>query len=345
MIQPQNHLNPPSKPSLLKMGPVSLSLFAHTVLMLIVGSVVVVEHVIPKGAFQPTLIGENFDQAVPTEELPDDAVEEPSAGEPLELPTEMIAAPESTTFDSSIDAIAVDSPSSPSPWQINSGSSTGSVVSSGLSSGGGGGSGTAGGAKTKIGNIFGTKVEANKLGVILDISGSAHPHLVAALKEIDKSFQDSPTVLAMGCGMGDITGQGVEVLVYGEIKPDKEKDKPKSRTSLGQLADAMNTQKGLGRHLDRLKKRSDVWAIQGGDVYATHLAFEKLIAEGCDTIYWFADFADKLNPSQMERLITELKGKSIKVIAHKFIDESKPVPNLPARMAKETGGESISKIP
>jgi len=64
----------------------------------------------------------------------------------------------------------------------------------GWGSGGGGGS------------LFGTKIKSNNLGVILDISGSAHEHLDKAFTEIDKSFPKSHIVLVVGCGMTDGKG-------------------------------------------------------------------------------------------------------------------------------------------
>lgn len=335
--------NPKKNTSLGKIGPVSVSLLLHIALMLVIGGAVIIEQAIPKSSFKPAVLGESFDQAVETEMAPEEELQDPSNSQSLDLPADSVAMPESSASENSIDAISVDSPSSASSWVITSGSNTGTPGITGVKVGGGGVPGGTGTGKKTVGNIFGKQVEAAKLGVILDISGSAHAHLMAAMKEIDKNFENSPTVLAMGCGMSDIKSGSAEVLVYGKIKPDKVKDAPGSRTSIGQLANATAKFKDLEKYLDRLKKREDVWAIQGGDIGATHLGFKKLIDEGCDTIYWFADFADALNPKVFEEVLKEVKRKDIKVIAHNF--SGKPVTPLPTQMAKETGGDTIAKIP
>jgi hypothetical protein len=317
-------------------------LLLHLALILVIGGAVIIEQVIPKSSFKPAVLGESFDQQVETETPPEEELQDPSNSQTLDLPSEAVSMPEASP-ENSIDAITVDSPAAASSWSVTSSTSAGTPGITGTKSGGGGAPGGSGTGKKAVGNIFGKKVEANKLGVILDVSGSAHAFLLPAMKEIDKNFENSPTVLAMGCGMSDLKSGTGDVLVYGKIKADKVKDAPGSRTSIGQLAKATATYKDLEKYLDRLKKRDDVWAIQGGDVGATQLGFEKLIAEGCDTIYWFSDFADALNPKVFEEVLKEVKRKNIKVIAHNF--SGKPVTPLPTNMAKETGGDTISKTP
>ena len=334
--------------SLGKIGPVSVSLLLHIALMLVIGSAVIIEQVIPKSSFKPAVLGESFDQQIEAETAPVEELQDPSNSQSLDLPADSVSMPESTSVESSIDAISVDSSLTASSWVISSGSNTGTPGISGVKGGGGTPGGTGTGKKT-VGNIFGKQVEASKLGVILDVSGSAHDFLMPAMKEIEKSFENSPTVLAMGCGMGKITRGASEIEVYGKLDADDEKKKHKSgyeRTSLGQLANAIAKIKGIEKFLESLKKRDDVYAIQGGDTLATSLGFEKLIAEGCDTIYWFADFQDVINAEVMSAVLKELKQKGIKVIAHDFTAKGTGQGWASAtKAAEETGGDSIKKVP
>jgi len=61
-----------------------------------------------------------------------------------------------------------------------------------------------------------------KLGVILDISGSAHGFLSAAINEVEKNFDHNPTLLVMGCGMNpSVKASDVKVELLGRSKPTR----------------------------------------------------------------------------------------------------------------------------
>jgi hypothetical protein len=316
----------------------SLSLFLHLGLFLLIGGTVIVEQIIPKQAMTGEVqVSESMVDS-PVEETPEEMPQED-----VPQPTDVTEQSQSSSAEASpfdMNTITVDSPTpSFNVPTLGVASATPGLPGTGA----GGGTSTTGSATAKKPiNIFGAKTEAKKLGVILDCSGSAHAYLLAAFKEVDKNFEDAPTVLAMGCGMG-ATKEKVEVELYGKIKPDKDRDKPGSRTILGQLANAETRYKDLERYLDRMKKRSDVWAIYGGDVNATGFGFEELIKQGVDTIYWFSDLQDAVNPAMIEKLTGDLKRKGIKVIVHNF--SGGKIPPLQQKMADETGGMAISKKP
>jgi len=72
---------------------------------------------------------------------------------------------------------------------------------SGFGSGGGAGGVREMSVESITKELFGAQVTASKLGVILDVSGSAHSHLRAALAEINSKFPDAVVVGVVGCGM------------------------------------------------------------------------------------------------------------------------------------------------
>jgi hypothetical protein len=182
------------------------------------------------------------------------------------------------------------------------------------------------------------------LGVLLDVSGSAHPYLSAAIREIEKNFPDAVTVLVMGCGMReDIGKSAVKVQRLGNLKTDEALDKAGARTTLGQLAQAENTNREMARLLRDMRHRDNVYAVYGGDIGATHYGFEQLIEAGVDGIYWFADFQDAVDPKVMERLARELERRHIKLYAHNFA--GKPVRAEVEAAVKRTGGVSITVKP
>jgi len=315
----------------------SLSLFIHLGIFLLIGGTVIIEQVIPKQTMTGEVVVNEAVVESPPEDQPEDQPQD--IPQPTSDPQPQAAAAEASPFD--MNTVVMDSPSPTfSVPNVSVSSVSPSVPGTSTGTGTTGTSGT--GSPRKAINLFGAKTESAKLGVILDCSGSAHPFLLAALKEIDKNFDNAPTVLAVGCGMKE-NPPPAKVELYGRIHPDKEKDKSGSRTILGQLAMAEGKNKDLERFLDRLKRRDDVWAINGGDIYATQMGFDELIKEGVDTIYWFSDLQDAVDPKVMERLVRELKRKDIKVIVHNFSGQK--VPALQESMAKDTGGQAISKKP
>lgn len=204
--------------------------------------------------------------------------------------------------------------------------------------------------------LFGTEVSTGGLGVVLDISGSAHPHLDKAIAEIDKHFPDAPMVLVVGCGMsdGDVAiKRGVvpgkpRIVSFNSRGSNEEYDKLE-RSPGGQLEKFYRVlQKSGGEDAAEdmqryFKRRDNLYTMYGGDIWAANFAFEYLLDKNVDTIYWFADFADDIDQDEIDRLTSKLKNKRIKVIAHNFM--GKPVRDEVKAMVKETGGQTIEVIP
>jgi len=204
------------------------------------------------------------------------------------------------------------------------------------------------------GSLFGRKVSSRNLGVVLDISGSAHVHLDKAIAEIDKNFPNAHIVFVVGCGMSDgkaaFAGGGGKVPGKPRIVPYKNRDSEKKYNSLkrsvpGQLKLFFGrTGKERGDELRKyFDKRDNLYALYGGNITATNFAFDFLLDINVDTIYWFADFADGIDEKTIENLTKDLKQRSVTVISHNFL--GKPVGKLATEMTKETGGQTIELIP
>jgi hypothetical protein len=212
----------------------------------------------------------------------------------------------------------------------------------GWGSGGGGGS------------LFGTKIKSNNLGVILDVSGSAHKHLDKAITEIDESFPKSHMVLVVGCGMSD--GKGAfgggggkvpgkpRVVAYQDMDSEKEYNHL-ARSAPAQLENffkklSEKRAKELRRYFG---KRENLYLLYGADISGTNFAFEHVLDKEVDTIYWFADFADNIKSDIIEDLTKKLEREHVPVIAHNFM--GKAVREQAKVMAEKTGGETIELIP
>lgn len=203
-------------------------------------------------------------------------------------------------------------------------------------------------------NLFGAQVTATNLGVVLDISGSAHSHLDKAISEIDKNFPQAHIIFVVGCGMSDGTGS---ISGGGQVVPGKPRVVPYSRP--GSNAQYDNLRRSVGGQLelffnkmgkqrsDELKsafrRRDNLYALYGGDILAANFAFDYLLEQNVDTIYWFADFADAINAKIIEDLTKRLRQNRVKVIAHNFTGRA--VRKEVKAMVDTVGGTTIEVVP
>jgi hypothetical protein len=226
----------------------------------------------------------------------------------------------------------------------------------------GGGIGTVGGGvieSLRTIKLFGTEVSTGGIGLVLDVSASAHDYLDKAIEEIDKHFSSEPMILSIGCGMSDgeqplahaghaaQTPPGLpRVVSYRNRGADKQYDS--LRRSVHTTLDYFfKTAARRGEDGDDLRKyfdrRDNLYMLYGGDVFAANFAFEFLIEKNVDTIYFFADFADKIDDAAIEDLTKKLKKARVKVIAHNFA--GRPVPDKVKAMVLQTGGQTIEVVP
>lgn len=175
-----------------------------------------------------------------------------------------------------------------------------------------------GGSGKMAGTLFGMKIESKKLGVILDISASTHSVLHLPLEAIQRQFKGTVIVLYPGCGMkSDAPADAYPVRRWKSVKED-EKDRPKFRSSIGQLLAAAK----INPSLETLLKAPNVYIVDHREdktlCFGAQYAFAELERQDVDTIYWFADFRDALDDDVMSKVAQSLKQKKIKVIFHDF---------------------------
>ena len=168
------------------------------------------------------------------------------------------------------------------------------------------------------------------------------------LLEIQKNFETAPIVL---CGGGSIDKK----VRAGNIDIDKVRKEKKDTSKwkfqpLLEKAAKLTNRKDLEDYVKSFVRRDDVWAIYLKDganykytIAGIQCAFELLIKEEVDTIYWFSDFVDEIDPDLLQELTAKLKEKNIKVVAHnfsggQFIKSAKLVQDV---LVKETGGTTI----
>jgi hypothetical protein len=329
-------------------GAFSISLLVHGGLLLMVSSVVILQKTVPKVPF----IGEVLDAvSVPVAALPE-ILEEPSGPPNPDIDT----GPPNPTTSSSIPSLQgqpdytsqIIQTSAPSVGfsMPTLGSSSISSIGSIGAKGGGGVTGTPG--KT-VAKIFGTTIEASKLGVVFDVSFSTHATIDVALNEIEKSFPDAVIVLSPGCGMADAAkGKVLEGKAYMNDLKDYEYETAKfyMGTFLPKLLEKNKNfeklwNKGLREnrmfvlHLEQPNKKTE-FMING-----TQLAFEFLEKQGVDTIWWMADFMDGITNDVADATAKSLKRRDITVYEHDFDGGKELEADAKKKIAIETGGQLI----
>jgi len=203
-------------------------------------------------------------------------------------------------------------------------------------------------------DIFGMQITAENLGVILDVSGSAHATLDKAIAEIDENFPTAYMVLVVGCGMSDgeraLKGGGGKVPGKPRVVPYDRRGSNDQYDSLGRSVPAQLEDffRKIGKkRADELrryfKRRDNLFMLYGGDIHAANFAFDFVLDQNVDTIYWFADFADSIDKEIIEDLTRQLRRNRVQVIAHNFL--GKPVRKEVKAMVEEVGGKTLEVVP
>ncbi|MEM6821579.1 MAG: hypothetical protein AAF558_06540 [Verrucomicrobiota bacterium] len=346
-----------------------VSVVVHLSIFLLVGSVVIFEGAIPPNLFE-SLGGSVVADEVGAEEFEaPPMLEDEVEPEPIEIPVEdSLDFPdvELTTTSAASDIITT---TAVNTAFTNPFSASGSAISDGPVVSGGKmpkmvpkSASKKGPGVARVANIFGRQVEAAKFGAILDISFSTHKTIDVAVAEINKGFPDAILVLAPGCGMlpkqkGEIVaGKEFEKNIKDYTYDGKDYKKgfysavffprliANNRKFEKLWKDAKRDNRGYVLHIELPKK---ILNKDGslGLISGTHHAFEFLKEQGCDVIYWMADFDDGINATTIKNLAKDLKRADIRVIQHDFnggdqLTSGKNAANKKL-LFEETGGDVI----
>ncbi|MFA9197173.1 MAG: hypothetical protein ACEQSM_06150 [Aliarcobacter sp.] len=281
-----------------------ISLAVHVLLLVGFGGVAIFKGKMPTMPFAAqnvpseqavTVAPPPIDEVVPEEARPDEMMpKDTSVAEESAPPLEMMTVPGGASWAPAI------------PKDIKT-SLTGSVSGSGA--------GAAKGTGQAGVKLFGITVEAKKLGVLVDISGSMQKYIPKVMDEIFKSFPDADVVFMNGCGVEDWDEALKNWTATNDLKQKTAKENktkfigPKSmpkpqvvRFNSAEASDCppiRGTQsmggfrKDYPELYDKLAKRSNTWMVTSyEDAHAGGLAFEQFARRKVQAIYWFADFAN-----------------------------------------------------
>lgn len=239
-----------------------------------------------------------------------------------------------------------------------------SVMGGGMMGSGGFGKGGAGGgfgdgigmggmsgATFKPIMMFGMELkDARKIAVVMDVSRSMTRYLPLVANELDKVARGSALVLYFGCGVARPRGNSdIEDKVFKATGPDfarywqlwqgktplntppAERKKLKYDPALPMPLEAIHA---------KMDKRPNTWFIDfNGITYAWTALMSREVMEA-DTIYWFADFQDLIDPVQAEVVVKKLRSRKQKLYIHastrgRFFEQARDL------LVKPLGGEVI----
>jgi hypothetical protein len=214
---------------------------------------------------------------------------------------------------------------------------TGGVGGTGAGTGTGTGAGK--GTGRAVVKLFGITLEAKKLGVLVDISGSMQQYIPKVMDEIFKNFPDADVVFMNGCGVEDWDDALKNWTATNDLKQKTAKENktkfigPKSmpkpqvvRFNSAEASDCppiRGTQsmggfrKDYPELYDKLAKRNNTWMVTSfEDAHAGGLAFEQFARRKVQAIYWFADFANPVVGKAADDAAKTILDNSMEVLIH-----------------------------
>jgi hypothetical protein len=219
--------------------------------------------------------------------------------------------------------------------------------------GGGFGSGVGMGAMSgrsfKPFMMFGKELkDTRKMAVVMDVSRSMTKFLPLVAKELDKVAFGSPLVLYFGCGLMPPKGK-----IDDEIFPVSSDQFRtfwqvwEGKTSLRATPAERKSFKydpakpmPLEAIFDMMNTRRNTWFVEfNGITYAWTALMSKEVMEA-DTIYWFADFMDKVDSEQMKLVLKTLKKRKQKLYIHAS-KEGRSFAQVRDELVLPSGGEVI----
>lgn len=168
--------------------------------------------------------------------------------------------------------------------------------------------------KVKSGNIFGVDIDAARFGVILDASGSMHPHLSKLRAEIARDFPDAALAEVIGC----FCHESLEVPWFFVDPLSFNPSPPKVPTW-----EIMN------------KSISSGWSQNTVSAFSALIDIKKV-----DAIYWFSDFRDSIDNDTIAMLSDKITDNGVIIYVHTL---EKDPPKIILKLVKKSGGEVIKK--
>lgn len=195
--------------------------------------------------------------------------------------------------------------------------------------------------------LFGQKMETEKLGVILDVSGSMAEYLPDVIREVDKNFRNTPIVYVTNALIQKSRSETELIeIVPDEVIPYYEDTEHRRHTPYWFLWHDL-PRKAPQRYVDRLiqifKTRKNSFLAYGGH-NRVGKAIDYLSASGVESIYIFSDFEDYVEETILDDIGKHLGRKKIKGFLQPAETESPNLSLVDRYIAKRTFGRTFPPL-
>lgn len=164
--------------------------------------------------------------------------------------------------------------------------------------------------------LFGNKIDAKRLAVVLDMSGSMYPFLPLVIKEVDKVAAGAPIYLHYGCGLSDEENSRIRP----EDTTHKNFDEDRIVVTLREAKTSPMSDKEREELFNMVKKRAKTYFVPSTNVGTTWVALMDEKLKDVDAVYWFSDFADAISEARLKDVARKLRGRHQKL----YIQPSNP---------------------
>lgn len=197
--------------------------------------------------------------------------------------------------------------------------------------------------------MFGVSLkDTRKIAVVMDVSRSMTKYLPLVAKELDKVAYGSPLVLYFGCGLKTPPSELEDkVRKVGDERFDKfwqywegKGDMAELRQDYDKLKYNAKEPMPLDAIYQQMKKRPNTYFIDfNGIAYTSTALICKEVMEA-DTLYWFSDFQDAVDESQVKTVMKKLRGRKQKLYIHASV-RGTSFEIIRDELVKPLGGEVI----
>jgi hypothetical protein len=207
----------------------------------------------------------------------------------------------------------------------------------------GNGRGTGVGPGTGVGFVamFGKKLDARRLGVVLDVSGSMHPHLPMVVKEANKISGGCPIVMFPGCGAQNPKDRNVSRLREEDTNGRNFDNFWRTNFTPKGMKPSDDSEMPSKETYSVFNKRKDTYFFEKSGTGNAWVALVSDKLRGADALYWFCDFQDAVDKEQLEEIRDTLIKRKQKLYVHASGNNPRSLKMVEEYLVKPTGGEVL----
>ncbi|MBL9115032.1 MAG: hypothetical protein JNJ83_08485 [Verrucomicrobiaceae bacterium] len=205
-------------------------------------------------------------------------------------------------------------------------------------SGNGFGSGFGKGGQAGFLTMFGKTLKGTRLAVVLDVSGSMLSDLPTVVKEVDRVARGSAVVCFAGCGLGNVApGEKVVDRVMSTGSPAFD-------SYWRELHGPANGSDAIGAVFRMLRSRRNTYFVAQNPTKYAWLALQSDEVALADTLYWFSDFLDEVDPGRMRMVLSSMRSRKQKLYVQPLVigrTTPRPFQMVCQDLVFPTGGEIV----